>query len=284
MASGERVITKAETERVHPSDVWRQGDLINIEHPTGQVGPQFGVVLNADCDLEHCKTDGAVAYLPLYPFRQFLTDFTLPAFIDGVVTDATKRIVDIARGGDTGSEDLEQLMTTISGPEVTAKLQSLEHVKKQDHSTIEEHVQRLGICRATDVSCYERFAALCRLQKDPAKYARAQIEHAKRTMGEGHFFLSEVLGLSDLGFVIRMRRIYSIPDECIFTSVSAQRSSMIDDQPTAVRFARLTPLYRFKVIQVFAHQFSRVGLPDEITALSGLAVDDLVNSITQGPQ
>jgi hypothetical protein len=95
-------------------------------------------------------------------------------------------------------------------------------------------------------------------------------------MGEGQFFVSDLVGRPELGFVIRMRRIYSLAKESVFTSLAAQRTRSDGDQITAVRFARLRPLYRFKVLQLFAQQFSRIGLPDQVTALSALAVDDLV--------
>jgi len=44
----------------------------------------------------------------------------------------------------------------------------------------------------------------------------------------------------------------------------------------AIRIAKLTNLYRFKVAQLFAYQFSRIGLPDEITALNEVAVQAAV--------
>jgi len=52
------------------------------------------------------------------------------------------------------------------------------------------------------------------------------------------------------------------------------------DKPTAVRVARLTERYRFKVLQLFSQQYSRIGLPDEITELSELVIDDLVAEFT----
>ncbi|MCB0361003.1 MAG: hypothetical protein KDD44_15245, partial [Bdellovibrionales bacterium] len=80
------------------------------------------------------------------------------------------------------------------------------------------------------------------------------------------------------------RRIYTLPVAQYFVSESEQKSQSTGDRPTAVRIARLTELYRFRLIQLFAYQFSRVGLPDEVTALSALAVDDLVQRFAGAPQ
>lgn len=276
--------TKAETERAHPTDEWRQGDLISIEYPHAAEGPQLGVIINADCDLEHHKTDGVIAYLALYSFRDFLSEFWFKGHIESVAETAIDRIVDLVRGGSTGRDDLEALMRGLSMDEVAARLRSLEHVKRRDHETIGDQLTKLHICRNSELSFYDRFCALCQEQKDPQKYARAQVEHAKTAMGEGHFFLSELVDRSELGFVVRMRRIYSIAEERAFKSIAAQRSSTTGNDVTAVRIGRLTELYKFKVLQIFAHQFSRVGLPDEITALSSLAIDDLVADILQVAQ
>jgi hypothetical protein len=95
-------------------------------------------------------------------------------------------------------------------------------------------------------------------------------------MGDGHFFISELIDDANVGFVVRMRRIYTLPEADYFVSTSEQRSRSEGDRPTAVRVGRLTGLYRFKILQLFAQQYSRIGLPDEVTALGSLAIDDLV--------
>ena len=127
------------------------------------------------------------------------------------------------------------------------------------------------------MSDINKFHALCTAADDPASYARSQITNAKKSMGEGHFFVSELVDDHSVGFVIRMRRIFTLPEEDYFVATSDQMSKSQGDRPTAVRIARLTELYRFKVLQLFTHQYSRIGLPDEVTALSTLAIDDLVS-------
>ena len=66
-------------------------------------------------------------------------------------------------------------------------------------------------------------------------------------------------------------------------SAASQRVQGESDEPTAVRIARFTPLYRFKILQLFAHQYSRVGLPDEINDLGDLAIDDVISQLPKVP-
>ncbi|RUX78136.1 hypothetical protein EOA25_38970 [Mesorhizobium sp. M2A.F.Ca.ET.040.01.1.1] len=102
-------------------------------------------------------------------------------------------------------------------------------------------------------------------------------------MGDGHFFISEIIDDTNVGFVVRMRRIYTLPEVDYFVSTSVQRSRSDGARPTAVRAGRLTGLYRFKLLQLFAQQYSRIGLPDEVTALGALAIDDLVEQFAGVP-
>lgn len=280
-ARGLLVTVEVETERAHPQDERGQGDIISIEYPDGQTGPEIGLVINADCDLANGKIDGTIAYLPIYSFREFLALFWVPGYLKSIANESAIRLVDITKAGASGGDDLNLLLEQMPEEEAITRLCGLSGVKPKDHKAIEGHVHKIAICRDEGLAPYSRFERLCRLHKDPQKHARSLIEGARNTMGEGHFFVSDLIGRQELGFVIRMRRIYSLPEENVFTSVAAQRAGSGGDQVTAIRFARLQPLYRFRVLQLFAHQFSRIGLPDQVTALSVLAVDDLVANIVE---
>ncbi|ODT77378.1 MAG: hypothetical protein ABS76_26690 [Pelagibacterium sp. SCN 64-44] len=86
---------------------------------------------------------------------------------------------------------------------------------------------------------------------------------------------------SEIGYVVRMRRVYSLPESSVFTNLAEQLSHTSGNYTTAFRCARLAPMYKYKVVQLFAQQFSRIGLPDDVTALSALVVDDLVANIAE---
>lgn len=278
---GEQVTIELETERAHPHDKLGQGDILAIEYPDGQTGPELGLIINADCDLANSKIDGTIAYLPIFSFREYLAQFWVPGFLRLTADESARRIVEITKAGSSGTDDLALMLERLPETEAIARLCGLSGVRPKDHSAIADHVRKLIVCRDELSTAYTRFERLCQLHKEPQKHARSHIESARKGMGEGHFFVSDLVGRSDLGFVIRMRRIYSLPEEGVFTSPAAQRAGSSGDRVTAIRFARLGPLYRFKVLQLFAQQFSRIGLPDQVTALSTLAVDDLVANIVE---
>lgn len=278
---GQWVIIEEETERVHPHDELGQGDIISLEYPDGKTGPELGLVINADCDLANNKTDGTIAYVPIFSFREYLALFWVPSHLETIANESAKRVVDVTKAGASGTDDLILLLESLSQDEAVDRLCGISGVNKKSRKIIEEHVCKLTICRDKLLAPYARFELLCRLHNDPQKHARTLIESARKSMGDGHFFVSDLVDRPDLGFIIRMRRIYSLPEECVFTSIAAQASGSAGDHVTAVRIARLRPLYRFKVLQLFAHQFSKIGLPDQITALSALAVDELVANIVE---
>ncbi|MGT2439080.1 hypothetical protein ACU4GH_28585 [Bradyrhizobium betae] len=99
---------------------------------------------------------------------------------------------------------------------------------------------------------------------------------ALKNMGEGHFFINEIAGLQEIGFVVRMTRIYGIDADDVFPSLPQLAIAGDQARVSAVRIAKLTNVYRFKIAQLFAYQFSRIGLPDEITELNEVAVQAAV--------
>jgi len=104
---------------------------------------------------------------------------------------------------------------------------------------------------------------------------------ALRSLGDSQFFINEIYGQTELGFVIRMRRIYSLSTGSLYTTYPLFASKQLLDGPSAIRIARLTNLYRFKIAQMFAHQYSKIGLPDEITSLNVLAADAAIGAFME---
>ncbi|WP_426029589.1 hypothetical protein [Caulobacter sp. DWP3-1-3b2] len=240
------------------------------------------MIINADCDLANRKTDGVVAILPIYPFDDYLAQFWAPGHVAEVAAQATQSVLDLI--DDEDGSALQDWLRDTDAEQVADALTQRAGLKKAQALKLVSELERLAICLAADKTFIARFKELCRAAQNPQAYARTQITSAKKTMGEGHFFISDLVDHPAVGFVIRMRRIYTLPDQDLFTSTSAQRSGSGGDQATAVRVARLTPLYQFKVLQVFAQQYSRIGLPDEISALGTLAIDDLVATFTGAAQ
>ena len=278
------VKSKRETERVLPGEPRAQGDILRIEHAASDDGPVLGVVINADCDLENGKLDGVIAYLPMYPFKEYLARFWAPGHVAEVMSAATKRIVAVVGDQGTAAASLHSWITTAGHEAVSAALISSLALRKSQEESLAQDVRRVAIALDEAADPLSRFLSLCRAERNASAHARTQLVAAKKSMGEGHFHISDLVEHPDIGFVIRMRRIYTVPDRLCFMSVSEQRAESGGAETTAVRIGRLTERYRFKVAQLFAQQFSRIGLPDEVTALAGLAIDDIVAEVEKVPE
>jgi hypothetical protein len=271
-----------ETQKVTASDPRRQGDIIKLEYPaTSRQAPALGLVINADCDLQNKKIDGVIAYLPIYTFSEYLDAFWGDHFLAEVTDTCTKKLLAILGTDEADAPALHEWLRSASDEMIIKKIMSRPEMKPSQRTGIADLLKKLRISTNGDCPPLDRFGQLCRLEKDPAAMALKQLTAAKKAMGDGHFFISDVVDHEDVGFVIRMRRIYTLPEECCFTSTANQRAYSDGKSTTAVRFARLTPLYQFKVAQLFAQQFSRIGLPDEITALSDVAVEMLASKLSQ---
>lgn len=273
------VESERETERASSIDERSQGDIIRLEYFDGEGSPGLGVVINADCDLAHQRLDGVITYLPIYSFKDYLSQFWAPGHVRTIEEAATRAVLDLLGDSVGDGPSLHAWILSSGHHAVAETLSKVEGVRKAQIPQLTRDIARLAVTLEREKPSYERFSALCQAEPEPSAHARKQILAAKKAMGDGHFFISELVDHDGIGFVIRMRRIYSIPEELCFRTFAEQQASSGANDTTAVRIGRLTPLYRFKVLQLFAQQFSRVGLPDHVTALSDLAIDDLVAAI-----
>ena len=272
----------SETERPSIQTPLRQGDIIKLEgDKQGPTASDLGVIINADCDLAHNKTDGVIAYLPIYRFKSYLENFWAGDHVDDLREALFKQVQRICALEDGDKDNLERWIVISDPNEISEKLSSNHNLKPNQKQQLSDAVKRLRLCLDPKHRPFDTFLEFCRCESDPIKHARKQVANAKKAIGEGHFFVSEIVGEPDVGFVIRMRRIYTIDAASCFTSIPALQTSSIASAQTAYRLAALTPIYRYRVAQLFAQQFSRIGLPDEMTALSDLAIDDIISPLAR---
>lgn len=177
------------------------------------------------------------------------------------------------------------------GEALTLWLKEVDHVSASSaliatHSVpVSKQRELHDVCRTISLLLSQQgfrcFQQYCQTQREPKAYARKQLDAARKAMGDGHFFLSEIAGQPGIGFVVRMRRILSLDSEDCFNSIAALRARASESNKVGARIARLSPTFQYRISQLFAYQYSRIGLPDEVTALSSLAIDDLVARIEE---
>jgi hypothetical protein len=267
-----------ETESRKSADKLRQGDIIKIEQ--GEYSDyQYGVVINADCDLQSKKLDGVIAYLPIYKFSVYLKRFWIPDFVRSELSTKRDEVVKLLPSTQRNLDEILVWAQTSPLDEVIRGVASVYQLKEKHVQQLTEKLEKIQMLSSTE-DIFETFRKLCCSQTSPEVWTKKRLEEAKKAMGDGHFFVSEIIGVKELGHVIRMRRIYSIEADKCFTSEALQKSRTDGTGESAFRFAGFTSTYRYKIAQLFAQQFSRIGLPDDISELSKVALDELVEEIT----
>jgi hypothetical protein len=256
-----------ETRSVRSSEDWRQGDIIVIEPIVGESEtspPSVGVVINADCDLAHNKLDGVLAYLPIYTYAEYLESFWAPEFIKISLNNSIRSALEKIGVAESDAEK-ESLIRWIDQTDLEDVLSTMETKLK---GKVAKDLTRIKISLNSSISYLDRFSLLSQEEAKPEDYLKRHLDAAYKQMGEGHFFINDINHLPDIGYVVRMRRIYTISTENCFKSQSEQQAKSDGKSVTARRIARLSSLYQFKIAQLFAHQYSRIGLPDEISNLN----------------
>ena len=274
--------TLPETEYISSDAPFGQGDIIQLgKRPRP---PHLGVVINADCDLLHHKTDGVCSYLPIYSFEEYLLEFWIDQFLE---SQKHQILTQIAQTIDQPTTELDTLKIWLESDDHAAipdRLTEELELKPKAQSTLTKLVERYTATFSSEKLPIQNFETLCRAQKNPINFARNQLTAACKDMGEGHLFINEIYGHSQLGYVVRLRRIYSIQSTNYYRSeyeLLKTPSSHID---CALRIARLTTLMRSRLIQLFVHHFARVGLPDEINDFRQLIVDDVATTFMGEPR
>lgn len=269
-----------ETRRIFDDRDLGQGDILALDgFGDAPSSPAYGIVINADCDLAHGKTDGVIAILPVYTFERYLEAFWIPSHLATELEKSVQSALKMCGLSEAEGEALVLWLKEVDHISAAGALITTHGVPVNKHKEL--HALCQTITMLLSQTGFRGFQQYCRTQKDPKGYARKQLDAAKKSMGDGHFFLSEIAGQAGIGFVVRMRRIISLEAERCFKTLPSLRSNTSGTSKTAARVARLSPAYQYRIAQLFAYQYSRIGLPDETTALSYLAIDDLVSRIAE---
>jgi hypothetical protein len=270
-----------ETQRVEPAEELRQGDILQLQRSYGGDDyPALGVIINADCDLAHGKLDGVISYLPIYSFREFFSRFYAPAAVRAEKNNTITFLKEAFELDDTECDNLEQWLRSTAPDIVAEKMLGTASINKKHHDGILSKLIKLSNCIDKSNTSLGIFRKFCAQDKNPKAYAKRHIEEAKKKTADGHLFVSEIVGQPEVGFVVRMRRIYTIDVNTCFTSYAQNQSLGGNLSESAVRVACFSSLYTFRIAQLFAQQFSRIGLPDELIELGELAISDLVSQLS----
>lgn len=255
-----------------------QGDIVKFDggdHPAGE--SDLGVIINADCDIQNNKLGGHISYLPIYHVSEYLNAFWAPKQISAILTDTIAHLSKLCEFKPQEASDLRQWLAEDDVKHVTERLVTRLDLKKAAEENVRKLFLKSSICLCGDEPI-RKLTRLSTLESNPRAYLMKQLTAGRKAIQEGGLFVSEILGERRLGFVIRLSRVLSIRAERCFRSES-DRLSRGGDGRAGVRVAQLTPPYKYRVAQLFAYQFSRIGLPDELLALESIALDELADGL-----
>ena len=262
-----------ETELPQYDSKFRQGDIIKLY---GEKNSNYGVIINADCDLANNKIDGYIAYVPLYPFPDFIERFWSGEQIQAIKKQCQN---DLRRFFNSKAEvdDLLSWLRQENVDNVIEQLSAHLALKPKENMELDRLTRKLYACiQGTTLKC---LTDIYSLEKNPEKYTNTQLSGLKANLGEGHLMISSIAGVEGLGFVMRMKRVFSICQELCFKSPAEHLIKSSEDSVSAVRIARLASTYKYKAAQVFAQNFTRIGLSDEVSRLNDLAILDIVENL-----
>ena len=254
-------------------DQLRQGDILELSPHDRQTNDHsIGIVINADCDLAHGKLDGVVAYLPVYTLQQYTELFWGPEQFIPQHKDAhlewLKRELELSKHE---TDELVARLPEIGPDAMSDLLQSACDIDDRRIASIKNKLHGLALLLSDDSSCFGKIIEFARREKKPEIFLRKLMQAAttEASLGGAHFFLSEISGIDALGFIIRLRRIYSVPaDNCTPVTPETTKAEHIYR-----RLCRLSEPYKYKIAQKFAFQFSRIGLPDDLIGNRATALE-----------
>lgn len=265
-----------ETEPAPINSKFRQGDILQL---FGANHADYGVVINADCDLANDKNDGHLAYIPLYAFKDFIDRFWFQDEIKTIKKQCQESIGKYLKKTEEISE-LTAWLQQETPDTVSEKISKALSLKASDTKELGKQINKLHLC--LEENGLNTLRKIYSQENNPEKHAETQLTKLKKNLGEGHMMISSITGLADLGFVLRMKRVFSIDQNYCFKSTSDYLiKSLNDNAIAAVRIARLTSTYKYKAAQIFAYSFSRIGLSDEITLLNNLAILDIAQNLKE---
>lgn len=269
-----------ETEPAPLAEEFKQGDILRfIDRDDGSSYPRWGVIINADCDLAHCRIDGVVSYLPMYPFKDYLTQFWIPTYLNNRKTELAQQLCAVC---DLPVDSSEEFIQWLREEEFSTVLGKCINQFRLRRSQLESKLRELSlITSANNLNLGALLETLAAQGQSVDAHFERLAKNALRGLGDSQFFLNEICGEPDFGYVVRMRRIYGISTEHIFRSFQDFSVVHSGNEACGFRIARLSNLYRFKIAQIFAHQFSRIGLPDEITSLNTFAAEAAISSLVE---
>lgn len=264
-----------ECETISSNIPMRQGDIFRWSNaPSRDPWDRTGVILTADCDIAQRKTQDFYTYVPLITLEQYIRDVWAARKLGSLVAKKLTRMIELVL-------KFHRVLNTAATP-----LSETAAIDWMRRSTIEEILSAVSAEGTRDAdelrACYRVAAAYYRedggatpdfFDRLLEAYAyshsidrsrtvallKRDSQNELRTLPQDVFFIGELPGLPEVGFLAMLRYIRPIAVSHLVPSFAEARGC----ENIAFRLGRLVPVMKYSVTQKFAVLFSRIGLPAE---------------------
>ncbi len=256
-----------------------QGDIIH-KPPAGTDEARWGFILTADCDIANDKSNARLSYLEIVSAQEYLEQ----TWSSEVVRKARSKYLDEAAGlisnaahsVDKNFEPIspEQLLLWLKETprnDIASALQ-LAGKKQTLHLDALEKVELAYGIRTGTQSPLSRLRQIWKLQKASDKSIASRLEQAlDYNQATDFHMIPQLPGAANLGFVVLLRDVISIPHDRVYPSALALQ--IAGDQEGYHLAGRSTDNLRYAVSQKLAFLFSRIGMSDEYESQCGIATE-----------
>lgn len=285
------VSIRTDVNKSGPGAVWtklNQGDIIHRPPSESSCPEEWGFIVTADCDIAQDKAGAKLSYLEIVTACHFLDHVwsgeMLRKLRRDLLKEATALLSKAARQLDSSydaltSADLLTWLTDSSPAEIVAALE-LPPKKQAQHLEALERVELAHGMRGDGMTPFQRLRRIWTTQKLAESTIRARLNQALDYNRATDFHLiPSIPGSDQLGFVVLLREVSSIPQSSI---VASALDHQIAGDPTRFYVAGpSTDNLRFAISQKMAFLFSRIGMSedyeDQCDLVTQIAVEEMLS-------
>jgi hypothetical protein len=266
------------TNDIKPAGPLRQGDILRWDRRDGTVWTEYGVVVTADCDLEHNKMRNWVSYVPLVRFESYVSDVWGPDYVEKKVSKILESAVSTIRSAHAETkpgatltasavadwinrDDPSGIASAIFGKNCSDKVR-LPFEKIIARAKAALNCQNELSARTGELDPYIKRITIRASQLFPDGKGSAQTikealnGHCGSLPGDV-FFIGAIPGEGNDGYFALLRHV----TQCSLDDISLDPAQRPGPVLPLRRIAKLQPPFVFAMTQQLAKVFSDIGLP-----------------------
>lgn len=284
------MLRKDEYVDVSSSDPIRQGDIFSLTSVAPEDPPPLGIILTADCDIAQEKMGTEYTYIPIVSATYYMRYIWPLAHLRNVhsacADEAAEQVYSLHKRFDSevdkiSRQDLVRWIMSDSDDKILGALHCSDTKASETISLL------FSLVRATHPSSLPMMGTPISILlhawqargNKTEKAKRNELRNALLQMRIDTFFLNYVPSQGEIGFVVLLRHVRSIPRERVFATFQETRYAN-SPPPHGYRVGRLNDYLKYAIVHQFASVFLRIGLPQHYESdteeIANMICDDLL--------